>query len=97
MAEGNGLLNRHRVKSLVAGSNPALSAIPCLACTVRLFYSGGRISASSDSSLSAELRVLGAELIRGKEISPERAGCEWGCLKGVNPFHGEYTRGLAPS
>ena len=27
MAEGNGLLNRHRAKSLVAGSNPALSAI----------------------------------------------------------------------
>ena len=26
MAEGNGLLNRHRAKSLVAGSNPALSA-----------------------------------------------------------------------
>ena len=27
VAEGNGLLNRHRAKSLVAGSNPALSAI----------------------------------------------------------------------
>ena len=27
MAEGNGLLNRHRAKSSVAGSNPALSAI----------------------------------------------------------------------
>ena len=26
VAEGNGLLNRHRAKSLVAGSNPALSA-----------------------------------------------------------------------
>ena len=26
MAEGNGLLNRHRAKSPVAGSNPALSA-----------------------------------------------------------------------
>ena len=37
---------------------PALSAIPCLACTVRLFYSGGRISASSSS---AELRVLSSE------------------------------------
>lgn len=30
MAEGNGLLNRHRAKSLVAGSNPALSATPSL-------------------------------------------------------------------
>src|SRR5438093_2373772 len=27
-AEGNGLLNRHRAKSSVAGSNPALSATP---------------------------------------------------------------------
>jgi hypothetical protein len=26
VAEGNGLLNRHRAKSSVAGSNPALSA-----------------------------------------------------------------------
>ena len=30
MAEGNGLLNRHRAKSSVAGSNPALSAKPSL-------------------------------------------------------------------
>jgi hypothetical protein len=30
VAEGNGLLNRHRAKSSVAGSNPALSATPSL-------------------------------------------------------------------
>ena len=27
MAEGNGLLNRHRVKSSIEGSNPSLSAM----------------------------------------------------------------------
>ncbi len=36
MAEGNGLLNRHRAKSPVAGSNPALSAKPRLRVPVAL-------------------------------------------------------------
>ena len=69
VAEGNGLLNRHRVKSLVAGSNPALSATRLL---VALQERIQELEKFEQVVIGRELKMieLEKELKRLKENSP---------------------------